>query len=158
MGARELPRVGTIRGHRRAEAGVEFPPVNCIRCRGAMEKLPVRGALLDHCVRCNAIWLDGGELESLEWGQQAGADTLEAQRRAETESEAARVVEVLDLCPRCQHGMEIAFIGAVAVDRCPPCGGIFFDEGELQTVLRLIRRSAVARLWRRVRRLARRRR
>ena len=131
--------------------------MNCIRCRGAMEKLPVRGTLLDHCVPCNAIWLDGGELESLAWGRGASADTLAAQRRAETESEAARVVEVLDLCPRCQRGMELAFIGAVAVDCCPPCGGMFFDEGELQTVLRLSRRGVVARLWRRVRRLARRR-
>ena len=122
-----------------------------------MGKLPVRGTLLDRCGSCNAIWLDGGELESLEWGRGAGADTLAAQRRAETESEAARVVEVLDLCPRCQRGLEIAFIGAVAVDRCPHCGGIFFDQGELQTVLRLLRRGLVARLWRSVRRLGRRR-
>jgi Zn-finger nucleic acid-binding protein len=121
-----------------------------------MEKLPVRGTLLDHCVTCNAIWLDGGELESLERGQRAGADTLGAQRRAETESETARVVEVLDLCPRCQRGLEITFIGAVAIDRCPHCGGIFFDRGELQTVLRLSRRGLVAQLWRRVRRLGRR--
>ena len=127
--------------------------MNCIRCRGAMEKLPVRGTLLDHCVPCNAIWLDGGELESLERGRGTDADALAAQRRAETESEAARVVEVLDLCPRCQRALELAFIGAVEVDRCPRCGGMFFDQGELQTVLRLSRRGLVARLWRRVRRL-----
>ncbi len=122
-----------------------------------MEKLPVRGTLLDHCVPCNAIWLDGGELESLEWGRGAGTDTLAAQRSAETESEAARVVEVLDLCPRCQRGLEIGFIGAVEVDRCRQCGGMFLDQGELQTVLRLIRGGLVARFWRLVRRLGRRR-
>ena len=121
-----------------------------------MEKLPVRGTLLDHCVTCNSIWLDGGELESLEQGRRAGAGTLGAQRRAETESEAARAVEVLDLCPRCQRGLEIAFIGAVAIDHCPHCGGKFFDRGELQTVLRLSRRGLVAQLWRRVQRLGRR--
>jgi Zn-finger nucleic acid-binding protein len=131
--------------------------MNCIRCRDAMKKLQVRGTLLDHCVPCNAIWLDGGELDSLERGWGAGADTLAAQHRAETEAEAARVVEVLNLCPRCQRRLEIASIGAVEIDRCAHCGGMFFDKGELQTVLRLIRRGLVARLWRRVRRLGRRR-
>jgi Zn-finger nucleic acid-binding protein len=121
-----------------------------------MQKLPIRGTLLDHCVPCSTIWLDGGELEALDRGQQAGSDTLEAQRRAETKTEAARVVEVLDLCPRCQHGLEITFLGGVKIDRCPQCSGMFFDKGELQTVLQRSRRGLWVRLWRRLRQLGRR--
>ena len=57
--------------------------MHCIRCGGEMEKRSERGVLLDHCAPCNAVWLDGGELEALEVGLARSAPDLEVQREAE---------------------------------------------------------------------------
>ena len=35
-------------------------------------------------------------------------------------------------CPACQQSMQREFIGRVEIDRCPACGGIFLDRGELE--------------------------
>jgi Zn-finger nucleic acid-binding protein len=111
-----------------------------------MEKRSVRGVLLDYCRACNAIWLDRGELESID-RRREGADPGHArQARAEAAQERDRPIEVHGLCPRCQARLELSFMGAVELDRCGRCGGIFFDEGELQTILRLRRRSVFSRL------------
>jgi Zn-finger nucleic acid-binding protein len=111
-----------------------------------MEKRSVRGVLLDYCPACTGIWLDGGELESID-RRREGADPEHAvQARAEAADERGRPIDVHGLCPRCQARLELSFIGAVEVDRCGRCGGIFFDQGELQTILRFRRRSGLARL------------
>ena len=35
-------------------------------------------------------------------------------------------------CPKCDLAMETRTVGAVVIDHCPQCAGIWFDEGELQ--------------------------
>jgi Zn-finger nucleic acid-binding protein len=100
-----------------------------------MEKRAERGVLLDHCPACNAVWLDGGELESLELGVARSPADLEAQLEAERAREAARQVSTIGLCPRCQRALETRAIHHVEIDQCRHCGGIFFDHRELATVL-----------------------
>ena len=39
-------------------------------------------------------------------------------------------------CPKCLHGMEPVNYHGVNVDRCTHCQGIWFDDDELQTLLR----------------------
>ena len=109
--------------------------MDCIRCGGTMEKRPQGGVLLDHCRACNTVWLDAGELESLEGGAVRSPAALEAQRAAEVEREARRQVSTLGLCPRCQRGLEVTSLHGVEVDQCRHCGGIFFDHRELPAVL-----------------------
>jgi len=109
--------------------------MECIRCGGAMEKRPEAGVLLDHCRACDAVWLDGGELEALAAGAAKSAERLEAERAAEREQEARRRVSVVGLCPRCQRGLAPEQIHGVEVDACRRCGGLFFDRPELPAVL-----------------------
>jgi Zn-finger nucleic acid-binding protein len=107
----------------------------CIRCGGEMEKRIERGVLLDHCRACNALWLDAGELEALELGVARTPEQLEAQREAERLREEARVVSAIGLCPRCQRALETRSIHGAEIDGCRSCGGIFFDDRELPTIL-----------------------
>jgi Zn-finger nucleic acid-binding protein len=100
-----------------------------------MEKRAERGVLLDHCPPCNAVWLDGGELEALEVGLARSERELEVQREAESAREQARSVSAIGLCPHCQRALEPHGVHGVEVDRCRRCGGIFFDHGELGAVL-----------------------
>ena len=109
--------------------------MHCIRCSGEMDKRSERGVLLDHCRACNAVWLDGGELEALELGVARSDAELETQLGVEREREAARRVSAIGLCPRCQRALEPRAIHGVEVDRCRHCGGTFFDHQELPTIL-----------------------
>ena len=38
-------------------------------------------------------------------------------------------------CPKCGHEMKEERQGAIAVDRCTFCEGVFFDAGELEQLL-----------------------
>jgi Zn-finger nucleic acid-binding protein len=109
--------------------------MHCIRCAGEMEKRVERGVLLDHCPPCNAVWLDAGELEALELGIARSPEELLAQREAEQVREQARVVATIGLCPRCQRALETRSIYGTEIDVCRSCGGIFFDDRELATIL-----------------------
>jgi Zn-finger nucleic acid-binding protein len=109
--------------------------MHCIRCGGAMDKRAERGVLLDHCRPCNGVWLDAGELEALELGVARSAEELEAARHAESTRESARAVETIGLCPRCQRPLETRGLQGVEIDQCRACGGIYFDHGEIASVL-----------------------
>lgn len=125
--------------------------MDCIRCGGGMDKRVERGVLIDHCRPCNAVWLDGGELESLELGVERTPEELEVQREAERAREASRPVSTVGLCPRCQRVLEARSIHGTEIDGCRNCGGIFFDHGELQAILTRSRAqiSELRRRWRR---------
>lgn len=84
------------------------------------------------------------------------------------------------ICPRCQGGLEAEVIGSTEsarpgpfrdgaphdlldprvreIDRCPACGGVWFDAGELAVGLREIAGEAAVRPTGRLRALAERRR
>src|SRR5262245_17446151 len=125
--------------------------MDCIRCGGAMEKRSEGGVLVDHCPACGGVWLDAGELESLEVGAAKSPALLEAERAAESEHEARRRVSVVGLCPRCQRGLEPHVLHGIELDRCRHCGGIFFDRRELPAVLAKSRErlAPLRRRWRR---------
>ena len=126
--------------------------MHCIRCAGEMEKRAERGVLLDHCRPCNAVWLDGGELEALELGVSRTPAELEVQREAEQAREQARAVAAIGLCPRCQRGLETRSIHCTEIDGCRNCGGIFFDDRELPMILSRSQAqlSSLRRRWRNV--------
>jgi len=115
-----------------------------------MERRRERGVLVDFCPPCRGIWLDGGELEALRTGRVRPAEELSAQEQAETEHEASRAVTVLGLCPRCQRELRVVTVGGVEVDRCQGCGGMYFDQGELQAILRRHSAGRIRKLWTRI--------
>ena len=125
--------------------------MTCVKCGAEMSKRSERGVLLDHCGACSGIWLDAGELERLQLGRPRHAAELHRERREEAARERGRAVQVTGLCPHCARPLEVELVARVEVDRCPACGGIFFDDGELQTILRDTRRGVLARLWQRLR-------
>ncbi|MEZ7891070.1 MAG: zf-TFIIB domain-containing protein [Candidatus Wallbacteria bacterium] len=51
----------------KADVAVE-KPVNCIRCRGCMDRVNFNytsGIYIDFCPDCSSMWLDNGELEKI---------------------------------------------------------------------------------------------
>ena len=104
----------------------------CPACREEMIVVEFRKIELDYCVGCNGAWFDADELELLLGALDLSADRLVRPFAGKPPEEKRR-------CPRCGAKMEKALIGSgenVVIDRCRRGHGLWFDGGELDTVVR----------------------
>ena len=88
---------------------------------------------IDYCEGCCGIWLDEGELDLLFGDHAITHGFLTAGNPAEVKGEAARP------CPICDATMKKAVTGGpdpVVYDYCPEEHGLWFDEGELLSILK----------------------
>ena len=77
------------------------------------------------------------------WFRENEAAMLEAARRKREEAERVRQGAELEArrkahwhkCPKCGADMKVEAISDVEVEKCPDCGGIFFDRGELEALI-----------------------
>lgn len=77
------------------------------------------------------------------WFRQNEAAMLEAARKKREEADKVRQSAELEArrkahwrkCPKCGADMRVESISDVEVEKCPDCGGIFFDRGELETMI-----------------------
>jgi Zn-finger nucleic acid-binding protein len=102
---------------------------------------------IDHCVECGGIWLDAGELELLMNDPAKARQLLEAFREDSAADETPRK------CPICDKKMAKIVVGdappVLLIDKCRRGDGLWFDEGELQDILKrgqLDEKSQVQRL------------
>jgi len=91
---------------------------------------------LDYCPHCSGVWFDSGELDlllerlELEDGSLPIAEQLTAPE--------AKTSEKKRRCPICNTRMKKATIGKeppVLIDACPDGDGLWFDGGEVRTLL-----------------------
>jgi len=101
-----------------------------------MRKITKDNVLVDRCPGCGGIWLDSGELEMMEKG--AGLEQAEIMQQARREllQESERLVSIVGFCPKCEKSKlhQVSKRG-VELDVCSFCGGMFFDEGELERMI-----------------------
>jgi len=136
----------------------------CPVCRRPMVVYEFEGVEVDHCLECDGVWLDAGELQLLTdlGGVRAGGLSA-ALGRAEALARSRR------RCPRCRRRLRsVAVTGGhapggsgpgsaghreekvVAIDRCPRGHGLWFDKGEMETLVRSFsegQEGAVARFF-----------
>lgn len=90
---------------------------------------------IDYCANCKGIWLDSGELELLLESEQERKELLGSFK-----------VNLSDLskkersysCPICGKRMSKVFVGEqnqVLIDKCRKNHGLWFDKGELKSVI-----------------------
>jgi Zn-finger nucleic acid-binding protein len=100
---------------------------------------------LDYCLKCAGVWFDTGELDLLvsvlhsEGAAISAADLLTPQ--------AATVKEARRKCPVCGRNMDKVWLGQdpkVLIDRCPANHGLWFDGGELNQVLCVVKAPGAA--------------
>lgn len=105
----------------------------CPVCDRPMVSYQHGGVEIDHCVNCRGTWLDAGELETLT--ELAGADAGELSRRLRA-SEAQR--RTRRRCPRCPRRLREMRFGTeqVEIDHCMAGHGLWFDENEMEAVIR----------------------
>ena len=106
--------------------------MDCPVCREPMVVLEYDQVEIDSCTSCRGIWLDAGELELLFGDQQACDAYLDSGNVAQAQREARR------RCPICRKKMAKGVApgdNPVTYDRCTRGDGLWFDDGELQTIL-----------------------
>lgn len=101
----------------------------CPKCRTDTLHLATVGATgvrLDRCSGCGGTWLDYGEVVPA-----AEDPRLPLDARADPSADARS-----GPCPRCAIELRQTPFpdGPFHVDRCPRCGGVFLDRGELAEI------------------------
>jgi len=108
--------------------------MDCPVCREPMIVLELNDVEIDFCQDCKGIWLDGGELEVLLEGAEGKAQLLKSFTPADSVKEKSRG------CPICLKKMEKVWSGEdhqVMIDRCKKGDGIWFDDQELEDLIRI---------------------
>ena len=106
--------------------------MNCPVCKNEpMLTLELSGIEIDHCLKCKGIWLDTGELELL-LGNSAQTEEF-LQNFQENKHSPEKAVK----CPICGKKMEkVDAAENIVIDRCRKGHGIWFDQGELEEVIK----------------------
>lgn len=89
---------------------------------------------IDYCAVCGGIWLDSGEIELLFGDAAAAQDFLSIGSHAEVPAR-----EKPRICPECDVTMTKEATESappVIFDHCPNGDGLWFDRGELHSVLK----------------------
>lgn len=111
--------------------------MNCPKCLEPMAQLSVGGVQVDRCPQCGGLYFDATELGRLLTVR--GAESIDA--GALTWGHEPGEGPAL-YCPRCvEHGHRARMITLADADevdarfdRCPACGGSFFDAGRFQAL------------------------
>jgi len=110
----------------------------CPVCHEEMMVVEYKQIELDVCAICRGVWFDADELDLLLGSLHLPAEGLV---RPLTEKSDEKVRK----CPFCRRKMEKVLTGVgdrEVIDRCKKGHGLWFDGGELDTVIRGLKKPA----------------
>jgi len=113
----------------------------CAKCDSVPDRATFQGREVDLCPKCGSLWLDRGEitraakLPEQELGRLRGLLTSAGGPPPVPTENVAH-------CPSCPGSLAEVLLGAVHVDYCNKCHGIFLDRGELQSAVEAVRAKA----------------
>lgn len=104
--------------------------MNCPVCKNSMIILELNQVEIDYCASCKGIWLDKGELDLL----YNSSDNRTAEQMFHYKN---GFNEQIRKCPICKKKMEkVEFENSgIILDRCKKEHGLWFDNGELKSLL-----------------------
>jgi uncharacterized protein len=103
--------------------------MNCPKCNKPMVVLELDNIEIDHCLACKGVWLDSGELE-----------LLLSDVNSPNLIPDIKCTEKKIKCPKCGHKMGKIRVGkpdGILIDSCADKHGLWFDGGELESLLKL---------------------
>jgi Zn-finger nucleic acid-binding protein len=114
----------------------------CVKCTSVLDKSMVGEVEVDLCPSCGGLWLDSGELEKLGKGSK---DDVEKLRNALVGSEKPEPAsDTTTPCVACDGKLKEMKLGAVTIEFCGACHGIFLDKGELDQAIAAVGSMTVA--------------
>lgn len=105
--------------------------MKCPACKETLVILELHEIEIDYCTNCKGIWLDAGELELMLEGEKEKAKLIQSLEIVED------IKEKKLKCPLCRDKMEKVRHKEVNIitDKCIHNHGIWFDKGELETMV-----------------------
>lgn len=105
--------------------------MKCPACKETLVILELHEIEIDYCTNCKGIWLDAGELELMLEGEEEKAKLIQSLEVVED------IKEKKLKCPLCRDKMEKVRHKEVNIitDKCIHNHGIWFDKGELETMV-----------------------
>lgn len=95
---------------------------------------PVTELEVDSCRSCEGIWFDAKELARF-LENASLKKTFHWDHKQPKGESSFTINTIARKCPRCSEVMDERLFGGITLDRCGACGGLWFDGGELQTVV-----------------------
>jgi len=119
----------------------ESTNICCVKCNSILDKAEFAGLEVDLCPKCGGLWLDRGEINRAAKLPPAELDRL---RTLLTGSAGPPPIPTENKapCPSCDGRLAEVMLGAVRVDYCDKCHGIFLDRGELEDAVAAARVSS----------------
>lgn len=101
----------------------------CPSCSEVMEPTNASGTPTHTCLYCNGVWISRQSLDELL--------TREGKRGSFPASFCDSYASTVQKrCPTCTDtSLHVISAGAIEIDVCVSCDGIFLDEGEIRTLL-----------------------
>jgi Zn-finger nucleic acid-binding protein len=131
----------------------EETPLECPRCREAMQALRLGGTAARECAACGGLWLDPESLQRLSDAREERSDVVSVlAARIPTTTIPPDVVRYVP-CPRCNRLMNrknFAQSSGVVLDVCAK-HGVWLDRGELERVLGFVSGGGLSRARKRER-------
>ena len=113
----------------------------CVKCNSILDRATFQGLEVDLCPKCGGLWLDRGEITR---AAKLPEQELGRLRSLLTSAGGPPPVPTENVahCPSCPGSLAEVLLGAVHVDYCNKCHGIFLDRGELQSAVEAVRAKA----------------
>ena len=116
----------------------ETAHLTCVKCTSVLDRATFEGLEVDLCPRCGGLWLDRGEITRAARLPDGEITRLRG-LLTETDGPPPLPTSHLVPCPACDGKLSEVMLGAVHVDYCGRCHGIFLDRGELEEALAAVR-------------------
>jgi membrane associated rhomboid family serine protease/Zn-finger nucleic acid-binding protein len=121
--------------------------MRCPVCSSELRSVKSKSEIIDVCPGCNGIWSDAGEFVNLV-SQLAKSEEITPEIpqlfKPRQVQPAGKIEEEPRMCPRCNAEMRklnYAYDSNVFLDKCPNCGGIWTDAGEVRRIARYLKHN-----------------
>ena len=114
--------------------------MKCPNCQEMLCTVSYEGVEIETCPACKGEWLDAGELGNIIRLREKRFNEQERQAIAKSATYTAVSLDEADrdlLCPKCGGRTDAVNYGSgsgIIIDKCPACGGIWVDGGELEKI------------------------
>lgn len=118
--------------------------MQCPKCDKPLQGIDYQGVHIETCPTCGGDWLDAGELGSIVEARKMRFDEKECLAIAQAAKITGVKLNTLDrhlTCPKCGGTTNPVNYGddtGMIIDKCPRCGGVWLDRGELEKIQELV--------------------
>jgi len=115
--------------------------MKCPRTHTNLKQVNIQGITIDLSEACGGVWFDNYELMKFDEVHESGGDELITLMQHHQEKARGLDLSPRLSCPKCETIVMARHFYSpkreIEIDRCPNCGGVWLDAGELAKIREL---------------------